>query len=62
MSIPYVIPNGGGPQHTNGGVDDKYEGEEEDWDVDGDGHCPVFLGQEVQTRQLKYTVFEKSNS
>merc|ERR1719507_2606753 len=44
-----VIPYGGGPQHPNARVDDEHECKGEDREIDGDGHRPVFLGQEVQT-------------
>ena len=50
--VPDVIPECGGPQHPEAGVDDEHEGEEEDGDVDGDSHGPVLLRQEVQSSKL----------
>ena len=50
--VPDVIPECGGPQHPQAGVDDEHEGEEENGDIDRDRHGPVLLGQEIQSSKL----------
>ena len=52
MLVPDVIPECGGPQHPEAGVDDEHEGEEENGDIDRDSHGPVLLGQKIQSSKL----------
>lgn len=61
MFAPDVIPECGGPQHPEAGVDDEHEGEEEDGDIDRDSHGPVLLGQEIQSSKLQFCWLEAND-